>query len=151
MQKTIIADTSCIILLDKIEETDILRILYGEVIITSVIAAEFGKPLPSWISIKDAVDNKYEHILETSLDKGEASAIALALEQDNCLLILDDLRARKLAGELQLKYTGTIGLLVEAKLSGHLKSIRPVIDKIKKTNFRFTPDLERKILERAGE
>jgi predicted nucleic acid-binding protein len=151
MQKTIIADSSCIILLDKIEELALLKKLFGEVIITSTIAEEFGSPLPDWILIKDAENKKYQSILELSVDKGEASAIALAVEQTDSLLILDDQKARKLAAELKLKYTGTLALLVEAKLKGHLTSLRPIINKIRKTNFHLTPELEKKIIKSAGE
>jgi len=151
MQKTIIADSSCLILLDKIQELELLKKLFGKVIITSIIAGEFGNPLPEWISIKNAEDKNYQNILELSVDKGEASAIALAVEQQDCLLILDDQKARKLAAELKLKYTGTIALLVEAKNKGYISSVRPVIGKIKKTNFRISTELEKKILKSAGE
>jgi len=64
---------------------------------------------------------------------------------------LDDYKARRLALSLELKFTGTFGLLVEAKLSGHLPSVRPILDKIKQTDFRLSLELERKILDRAGE
>lgn len=63
MQKTIIADSSCLILLDKIEELDLLRNLFGKAIVTSIIAEEFGIPLPEWISIKDADNKNYQNIL----------------------------------------------------------------------------------------
>ena len=151
MQKTIIADSSCLILLDKIEELDLLKKLFGKVIVTSIIAEEFGNPLPEWILIKDAKNINYQNILELSVDRGEASAIALAVEQSDCLLILDDQKARKLAAELNLKYTGTIALLVEAKSKGYITSVRPIINKIRKTNFHLTPELEKKILKSAGE
>lgn len=151
MQKTIIADSSCLILLDKIDELELLKMLFGKVIITSIIAEEFRSTLPEWISIKDAENKNYQKILELSVDRGEASAIALAVEQADSLLILDDQKARKLAAELKLKFTGTIALLVEAKLKGYIPSVRPIIDKIKKTNFRISPDLEKKFLKSAGE
>jgi predicted nucleic acid-binding protein len=151
MQKTIIADSSCLILLDKIEELELLKNLFGMVIITSIIAEEFGFPLPEWISIKNAENKNYQNILELSVDRGEASAIALAVEQSDCLLILDDQKARRLAAELNLKYTGTIALLVEAKSKGYITSVRPIINKIRKTNFHLTPELEKKILKSAGE
>lgn len=111
--------------------------MFGKVIITSIIAEEFGVALPDWILIKDAENKNYQNILELSVDKGEASAIALAVEQTDCLLILDDQKARKLAAELQLKYTGTIALLVEAKTKGYIKSVHPILNKIKKNKFSF--------------
>lgn len=151
MQKTIISDTSCLILLEKIGELNLLQKLFGEVIITSIIAAEFGNALPEWIKIVDAADKKYQNSLHEIVDKGEASAIALAMESPNCLLILDDQKARKLAAGLGLKYTGTIGILVDAKESGYIPLLKPVLEKIQQTNFRLTPQLEKKILELVGE
>jgi predicted nucleic acid-binding protein len=41
----VIADTSCLILLDKIDELDILNALFEEVYITEAIAKEFGNKL----------------------------------------------------------------------------------------------------------
>ena len=151
MQRIIISDTSCLILLEKLDEMQLLQKLFGEVTITSEIADEFGNPLPGWIKINNATDNNYQSMLESFVDKGEASAIALAVEHPECLLILDDLKARKLAKELKINYSGTLGILVEGKLSGHINSMKIVLEKIKKTNYRITPSLEKKILSRSGE
>jgi predicted nucleic acid-binding protein len=103
----VIADTSCFILLDKISELDLLQKVFRTVTTTKEIANEFNKPLPSWVSIKAAANHRYTELLEIEIDKGEASAIALALETDDSLLILDDQKARKLAEKLRLNYTGT--------------------------------------------
>lgn len=51
MPKTVIADTSCFIVLEKINELSLLNKIYREVITTPEIATEFNKPLPDWISI----------------------------------------------------------------------------------------------------
>ena len=75
MQPTIISDTSCLILLEKIEQLDLLKKLFGEVVTTTIVAAEFGKVLPEWFNIQDPNDKRNQLVLETSLDKGEASAI----------------------------------------------------------------------------
>ncbi len=87
----IISDASCLILLYKIDELDLLKGLADKVYITQTIKKEFGKGLPDWIKIKSPTDNHYQEILEMDLDPGEASAIALALEIDNTILIIDDL------------------------------------------------------------
>jgi predicted nucleic acid-binding protein len=44
MHKTIISDTSCLILLDKIGELDILNKLFGAITTTNEVAEEFGQP-----------------------------------------------------------------------------------------------------------
>jgi predicted nucleic acid-binding protein len=151
MQKIIIADTSCLILLHKIREFGLLKKLYGEIIITSTIKQEFGSALPSWVAVKDPSSQASHDIIATSVDKGEASAIALGLEENNPLLILDDLKARRMASSLGINYTGTMGVLSEAKQTGLINSIKPVIAKIRETNFHITEELERKILTACGE
>lgn len=85
------------------------------------------------------------------MDKGEASAIALALEVEKALLILDDFKARVLADKLQLNYTGTLGIILKAKEIGVFKTIRPIFEKIQKTNFRFSEKILKEILKEANE
>ena len=151
MHRTIISDTSCLILLEKIGELSILNKLFGNITTTSEVAEEFGQQLPPWFEIKDPKDKNYQAIIEASVDKGEASAIALAIELDDCLLIIDDLKGRKFAHQLGLTIIGTIGVIVDAKLAGIIPSVKPILSKIKSTNFRITEKLELLILKRAGE
>ena len=151
MHKAIISDTSCLILLDKIEELDILNKLFGTIITTREVAEEFGEPLPLWFELRQPTNKNYQSIIEASVDKGEASAIALAIELEDCLLIIDDLKGRKFAHQLGLSIIGTIGIIVDAKLAGIIPSVKPILAKIKATNFRITEQLELLILKRAGE
>jgi predicted nucleic acid-binding protein len=151
MQKIIIADTSCLILLHKIGHLSFLKDIFITVHITSVVALEFGNQLPEWIIISNPINNDLLTILNATVDLGEASSIALAFEQKNALVILDDLKARKLAANLNLFYTGTLGLLIIAKKMGKLASVKAIIDKIKITNFHITSELENQILKKSGE
>jgi predicted nucleic acid-binding protein len=147
----VIADTSCFILLDKINELHLLRQVFHEITTTHEIAQEFGKPLPDWIKIKSPVNKKYHEILSIEVDAGEATAIALALENNNSLIILDDFRARKLAEKLGLQYAGTLGIILKAKELKVIPDVRSVLEKIQKTNFRFSEKIFREILSRANE
>lgn len=151
MQKIIISDTSCLILLDKIGELNLLNKMFGVVTITQEIANEYKKDLPDWVKIENPINKTYQKILEASLDKGEASAIAFAIEQSDCLLIIDDNKGRKYAEQLGIKITGTLGVMISAKLTGHVKSVKPLLEKIRNTDFRLTPELEKKTLEKSGE
>lgn len=54
--KIIISDTSCLIVLSKIDELELLNLMSKEVYVTSAIQKEFEKKLPSWIHIKDPKD-----------------------------------------------------------------------------------------------
>jgi predicted nucleic acid-binding protein len=149
--KTVIADTSCFILLDKIREFSILFQLFNQIYTTPTIAHEFGKPLPPWIIITKPVNDNYQQLLELEVDKGEASAIALSLELENALLIIDDWKARKLSEKLGLPYTGTFGVIIRAKKSGIIPSVKPILDKIRQTNFRFDEAVFSQILLEANE
>lgn len=151
MQSAIISDTSCLILLDKIGELHLLNKLYGRILLTPEIVNEFGKELPEWFDVKSAINKAYQRALEASLDPGEASAIALAVEEEDSLLIIDELRGRKFAEQLGLNFTGTLGVLINAKQQGILKSVKPALGKIRETNFRLTQELEQRILKMVGE
>ncbi|RPD50599.1 DUF3368 domain-containing protein [Paracnuella aquatica] len=151
MPATIISDTSCFILLDKIQELDLLHLLFGQVVTTPKVLEEFGAPLPEWVIIQAPTDPKNQQVLTMIVDAGEASAIALAMEHDDCLLIIDEIKGRNLAKQLGLKITGTLGLLIQAKTKGHIESVLPLLHKIKQTNFRISASLETAMLRSAGE
>jgi predicted nucleic acid-binding protein len=151
MHKTIISDTSCLIILSKIGELDLLNKVYGQIITTPDIVKEYGDTLPKWIVIQDVSDQYRQQILELQIDKGESSAIALALEIPNCTLILDDYKARKIAQQLGISFTGTIGVIIKAKLNGIIPSIKPYFEKIKETNFRISAEIEIEALKVAKE
>ena len=151
MRKIIVSDTSCLILLDKLSRIDLLKSLFGNITITQIIADEFGKTVPDFIHIEDPKDINYQKILESFLDPGEASAIALALEEDDCLLIIDEFKGRREAKQLGLKYTGTIGLLIAAKEKGLISSVKDIIDEIRKTDFRISETLIKEAMNRSGE
>lgn len=151
MRRTIISDTSCLIVLSKIGEIELLKKVYEHIVTTTDIAAEFGEALPDWINVLLVNDLLRQQLLEMQIDKGESSAIALALETNESTLILDDYKARKVANQLGLHFTGTIGVIIKAKLCGKIESIKPILLKIKQTDFRISSELERQALIEAQE
>ncbi len=135
----------------KIDELELLMKMGRKVFVTPIILKEFGKSLPDWISVVSPENSHYQQILEMDLDEGEASAIALSLEMKNPILMIDELKGRKVAEKLSLRYSGTFGLILRAKQIGLIKSVKPILEKIKTTNFRFDEKLFEKVLEQAGE
>jgi predicted nucleic acid-binding protein len=137
----IIADSSCLIALSNINALWILEKVYQKIYITNIIAKEYDLPLPDFIDIKEVHDVNVQKILLSYLDPGEASAIALGLENSNSLLILDDLKGRKEALKLELKYTGTLGVLVRAKKENHISDISFYIIALKSNGFRISENI----------
>ncbi|MGN6178210.1 MAG: DUF3368 domain-containing protein [Mucilaginibacter sp.] len=66
-------------------------------------------------------------------------------------MIIDDLKGRKLASQLKLNYTGTLGVMILAKQKNIIISLRTYFERIRKTDFRISPDLLEKILTDMGE
>lgn len=87
MHSLVIADTSCLIVLQKIDRLFILKELFKEITITQDIANEYADALPDWITIKSPSQASNFQILKLILDNGEASAIALGLENHDSLIL----------------------------------------------------------------
>lgn len=147
MHKVVISDTSTLILFQNIDKLILLQQVYKELITTPEVAEEFGEDLPDWIKIQSVSDKKYQYFLETQVDSGEASAIALATEYDNVLLLLDDLKARKLAVQLNFKITGALGVIHKAKQMSIIDKVRPLIEKLLLTDFRIANHIVEEILK----
>lgn len=151
MPKIVISDTSTLILFHKIDELNLLHKVYEELITTPEIAEEFGERLPDWIKVQTVSDKKYQEFLETQIDYGEASAIALATEYEDVLLLLDDLKARKLATRLKFKITGTLGVIHKAKQMAIIDNVKSLIDKLLLTDFRVADNIIEEILKLNNE
>lgn len=147
----VIADASCLIGLNNIGRLNLLETVFQQITITPEVSQEFGEPLPEWIMIEPATDRQKQLLLELEVDKGEASAIALALEKIDALLILDEKKGRKVAQSLGINTLGTLGILIKAKESGVLPLIKPEIDKLEQSGFRISDDLKTKILRSVDE
>lgn len=151
MPAVVIADTSCLIYLTALVQLELLPQLYSAVWITPTVAAEYGLPLPPWMQVQAPREEIRTIIFGASIDIGEASAIALALETPDCVLVLDDRRGRKAANRLHLLTTGTLGLLVAAKQRGLLPAVRPLVAQLLAGGMHLAPEVEANIYAQAGE
>ena len=66
-------------------------------------------------------------------------------------IILDDAMARRAAETLNLKFTGTMGLLLDAKRAGLIPAIKPLLDQLQVLRFRLAPATRTAVLALAGE
>jgi len=85
------------------------------------------------------------------VDEGEASAIALALETDTCILIIDEKKGRKLDQKLNIEIAGTLQILFLAKSKGFISSLTKIFSELEQESFRFSPNLKEEILRKANE
>lgn len=147
----IISDTSCLIALDRINQLDILKGLFKKIITTDEVKEEFGKKLPKWIQIVKVQNKAKMQELEDILDKGEASAIALALETEmRSILIIDERKGRNVARNLKIEILGTLKVIQLAKERGIIKSIHPVIESLQQAGFRFSKKIIEVLTQQRG-
>jgi predicted nucleic acid-binding protein len=151
MNNIIISDTSCLIALSNIGKLHILKDLYQEVTITNEVQNEFAEPLPGWIIVKNVINRKQQALLEKLLDKGEASSIALAIENQDSILIIDEMKGRKVALSYHLDIIGTIGVIVTARKKGIITDLMSVIFELIHEGFRVSDRLLKRLKEEFGE
>ena len=143
--RNVISNTSCLIALTNIDRLEILQKRYGHIVITPEVEAEFGEPLPNWISVVPVKDVFKTLLITKYLDIGESSTIALAFETGNPLVILDDGKARNYAKNTGLTITGTLGILVKAYKIGLLPDLMGAITDLRDKQFRIPNGFEEEL------
>lgn len=69
----------------------------------------------------------------------------------DCVAILDDKKARRVAQDISLKITGTVGLLLKAKKDGVIDKIKPLLDQLNEAGFHVGESLYQNVLRLAKE
>jgi uncharacterized protein len=156
----VISDSSSLIAIAAVGHLDLLRSMYGEVIIPPAVWNEVTKAnrpgvsdlvQSDWIRVV-AVSNPAGIVFPSPVGRGEAEAIGLAVELRADLLLIDERRARKAALGLGLPVTGVLGVLLEAKKNGAIPAIKPILDQMAfVVAFRLKRSLYDAVLHAAGE
>lgn len=129
---TNLAAISQLSLLQQLYETIIIpQAVYDEVTgVDKVVAGTIEVQTELWIQTQLVANYALVTALQLELDWGEAEAIALAIELKADLLLLDERRGRTVASRFGLKFTGILGVLIEAKHKGAISAVKPVLDSL---------------------
>ena len=156
-----ISNTSPLLYLYRIGIIDWLPKLYDEVWISTAVWEElqegqrkgYDVPQPgnyTWLSVVDPKAMPSEW-LSLDLGLGELSVMALALENPACIILLDDLLARRTAQAAGLSVWGTLKILLDAKTHGLTDKIEPFINRLADSGMWLSDDIRQRILALAGE
>jgi predicted nucleic acid-binding protein len=157
----VVSDTSPILSLALIERLDLLRDLYGSIVIPEAVRQEIMVADHSgtqevaqadWIITRPIDPSAVMKLLQREVDRGEAEAIGLALQLKADVLLIDERKARKLAQYLELNVVGLLDVLHEAKQRQLIPTIKPVLDDLlTRARFRLSHKLYQRTLHTAGE
>jgi predicted nucleic acid-binding protein len=141
MPEPIVVDTSSLIALERINLLQILCKIYKEVVIPDSVIKEFGNLSLPCLSIRKVESNLLKLLItDLNLGKGEAEVIALA-SQKGLKVIIDDSKARKVAENMGLKLTGTIGVLLRAERLGLIDSAQEKVKELREKGFYVSEEL----------
>jgi predicted nucleic acid-binding protein len=153
MTTRFVCNASPLIGFERLGRLDLLQSLTRNLLIPPAVGREVfdARTPPDWVEVCPLSSASSPALLAPRLGDGESEAIALARELGDCILLLDDLAARRVAQSLQIRVSGTVGLMVQAKQRGLVTSIRPLLDELLSYDFRISPRLYALALKQAGE
>lgn len=156
-----VSNSSPLILYARVGRFDLLHKVFGDILIPDAVYAEVvgaGANLPGsietsslpWIRLRSIASNPQERSQFWNLGAGETEAILLAQELKLPLLI-DDRAGRRTAEAMGIAVTGSAGVLLLAKESGHIAKVQPILDLLLAANLRLAPSVALRVLQLAGE
>jgi predicted nucleic acid-binding protein len=145
-----VTNSTCLIGLERIERLDILPQVFDIVFAPPAVAKEVRTSL-DWLRVQPVANRSVTIALRTQMDEGEAEAIALALELEDVLLILDDKKARRVAQQMGMKVIGTVGMLLKAKRQGVIAEVKPLLLSLTEADFRISQGIIQEALRLSGE
>jgi len=161
----VVSNTSPITNLALIHRMDLLRDQFGRVLVPDAVRTELeripnstantsieGARREGWIELRLVQNQEMAGVLASQLDRGEAETIALAIQEKADLLLIDEREGRVVARQAGLRVRGVLGILLRAKSTGKISSVRAEIEALRRdARFFVAPALEEEILRAAGE
>ncbi|MFW6282154.1 MAG: DUF3368 domain-containing protein [bacterium] len=159
--KIVIFNSSPLINLSKIKSLDLIEKIYGQVIIPEAVNEEVvisGKNKENVEKIVKLIEKEILKVVKVknrslvksfqmNLDYGESEVLALAIDMDASLIIIDEKEARQVADTYNLNKTGFIGILIKAEKLGLIDSAIDLIDLAIEKGFRINKKLYIKLKE----
>lgn len=157
----VISNTSPLLYLHRIEGLEWARELFSEIWIPKAVVEElregarrgYDVPEPErfdWIVVVEPRSVPSEW-LALDLGAGELAAMALALENPDRIVLLDDSLARRIGQAAGLKVWGTLKVLLEAKGKGLIDTLAPLLDQLEEAGMWMSRDIRERVLAIAGE
>jgi predicted nucleic acid-binding protein len=155
----VVADASPLIALSRVSRLELLRQMFGTLIVPEAVWNEVTAVAPgragvaeilhsSWIQHVPVKDAGLVRLLRQNLGAGESEAIVLAREIQADVLLIDERLGRSAATRLGLTITGLVGVLIEARRSGLLPDAAEVVNALRsEAGFWISDELTNLIID----
>ncbi len=158
----IISNATPLIAFAKIGQLALLQKIVTNLVIPKAVADEISTypqrqpgfidlQQETWIGVQSITSEQQVSWLLSKLDRGEAEVIALALERQAQLVLIDELTARKVAESLNLNFSGSVGILIRAKQVGEIVAVKPLLDAMTQQGIYFSQRFIDAVLRQVGE
>jgi predicted nucleic acid-binding protein len=162
MDKVIVINTGPIIaLIAATGNLDVLEKLFDRVIVTQEVKNEICYHGESGFGVAEFLNANFLTIikepvnlsamLKNSLDRGEASVIQYAINNNIDTVCIDEVAGRRIARLNELKLTGSIGVLIRAKKEGIINSLREALLNMKNQGVFISKNLIERAITLAEE
>lgn len=160
--RKVVVNTTPLIALSHVDQLDVLKRLYGEIIIPEAVYRELSIKTESickkavdnsleWIRIKSIHNEMAKAMYKTQLHDGEVEVMILSKEIAADVVIIDDANAKKHAKYLGLPVTGTLGVLTKAKREGYINELKPIFSQMVEKGIYISQSLIESCLKQVGE
>jgi hypothetical protein len=159
----VVADAGPLIHLGAIGQLELIRRLSAEVLVPRAVFDEVvvvGAGLPgaaevqaaTWISVvTPARVEVVAALLASGLHRGEAEAIAVAVERGADRLLIDERQGRLTAEAMGVAVVGSIGILIAAKVRGDVDTLAPLLLALRTSGLWVSDALIVRVLASVGE
>lgn len=160
--RKVVVNTTPLIALSHVGQLDILKKLYGEIIIPKAVYRELSVKTEStckkavdrsleWIRVENIKNQMAKTMYKTQLHDGEVEVMILSKEIAADVVIIDDANAKKHAKYLGLPVTGTLGVLIKAKREGLINELKPILYQMTENGIYISQSLIELCLKQVGE
>ncbi|NOQ15718.1 MAG: DUF3368 domain-containing protein [Methyloprofundus sp.] len=155
----VVANTTPIISLASIGKLELLKDVFGEIIIADAVYNEikakqgygYSEIDTDYIKVQSIKGIAYRDFLLSQLDLGETETIILAKEIDADFVIIDENIAYRIAKSSELNVVRTLSILLRAKEKGLIPALKPLLDEMIIKGRWYSQRVYKTILEQAGE
>ncbi len=155
----VVANTTPLISLASIGKLELLKDIFGEVIVAEAVYKEikakkgygYSEIDTDYIKVQSIKGVAYRDFLLSQLDLGETETIILAKEIGADFVIIDENIAYKIAKSSELNVVRTLSILLRAKEKGLIPALKPLLDEMILKGRWYSQRVYETILEQSGE